>query len=88
MFDAVDAGVEHVIQRVLGETVRRHPGAFIMGGADSVPHHGGGERRREVAGVAVDPVPHQLDPAVARECLLPHRLDQAVRLNLDGESPR
>ena len=49
--------------------------------------HGAGKRGREVAGVAVDPVPHELDPAVTGPGLLPHRLHQILRLHLDGEVP-
>ncbi len=88
VLDAVDSGVEHVVQGVLGEAVRGDPGAFIVGGADRVPHRPGRERWRKVAGVAVDPVPHQLDPAVAGTGLLPDRLHQLLRLDLDGEAPQ
>ena len=70
VLDAVDAGVEHVIQCVLGEAVRGDPGTFIVGSGNRVPHHGRGERRRQVAGVAVDPVAHELDPAIAVARLL------------------
>ncbi|MCY1230099.1 hypothetical protein D9M72_424960 [compost metagenome] len=87
VFDAVDAGVEHVIQGVLCETVGGHPGAFVVGGAHSVPHQCGRERRRKVAGVPVDPVPYELDPAVTRQRLLAYGLDQSVRFHFDGESP-
>ena len=88
MFDAVDSGVEHVVQGVFAEAVRGDPGALIVGGADGVPDRRGGKRRREVAGVAVDPVPHQLDPAVPGTRLLPDRLHELLRLDLDGEVRR
>ena len=87
VLDAVDPGVEHVIQGVFGEAVRGDAGAFIVGGPDGVLDGRGGKAGGEVAGVAVDPVPHELDPAVARAGLLPHGLDQTVRLHLDGEAP-
>ena len=70
VLDAVDPGVEHVVERVLGEAVRGDAGAFLVGGGDRRlerrPRASGGE----VAGVAVDPVPDEFDPAVAaRACL-------------------
>ena len=85
VFDAVDSGVEHVVQGVFAEAVRGDPGAFIVGGADGVPHRCGGKRRREVTGVAVDPVPHELDPAVTGAGLFPDCLHELLRLDLHGE---
>ena len=47
----------------------------------------GREATAQVAGVAVDPVPHELDPAVPGAGLLAHGLHQVLRLHLDGEAP-
>ena len=86
VLDAVDPGVEHVIQGVFGEAVGGDAGPFIVGGLDGILERSGGKAGGEVAGVAVDPVPHELDPAVAGTGLLPHGLDEILRLHLDGEA--
>ena len=86
VLDAVDPGVEHVIQGVFGEAVCGDAGPLIVGGPDGVLDRPGGKTGGEVAGVAVDPVPHELDPAVARAGLLPHGLDEILRFDLDGQA--
>ena len=61
--------------------------ALHRGRPDGVLDRRGREAGGEVAGVTVDPVPHELDPAVAGPGLLTHGLHQALRLHLDGEAP-
>ena len=53
--------------------------------ATACAEHVGRPARREVAGVAVDPVADQLDPAVAGAGLEPHLLDELLGLDLPGE---
>ena len=86
VLDAVDSGVEHVIEGVLGEAVRGDPGAFVVGGLTASLTLPGRETGGEVAGVAVDPVPHQLDPAVPGAGLLADGLHEVLGLHLDGEA--
>ena len=78
-------GGGEVAQRLLAEAVRRHPGALLVGRRDRLGEHVGRPARREVAGVAVDPVADQLDPAVAGAGLEPHLLDELLGLDLPGE---
>ena len=85
VLDAVGAGGGQVAQRLLAEAVRRHPGALLVGRRDRLGEHVGRPARREVAGVAVDPVADQLDPAVAGAGLEPHLVDELLGLDLPGE---
>ena len=81
---AFDADGREVVQHLLPEAVRRHPGTLLVRGrqcrGDGFARPTGGQ----VAGVPVDPVPHDLDPAVATACLLAHGLDQLIGLDLVG----
>ena len=86
VFDAVDAGVEHLVQGVLREAVGGDACAFVMRGQDGITHDGGRKAGCQVAGFAVDPVPDELDPAVAVAGLLAHGLHKALRFHLDGET--
>jgi hypothetical protein len=79
VFDAVDADGREVVQHLLPEAVGRDPGTLVVRGGerggDGVARPAGGQ----VAGVPVDPVPHDLDPAVAAAGLLAHGLEAADR---------
>jgi phosphomethylpyrimidine synthase len=88
VLDAVNAGVEHLVQGVLGEAVGRHPRTFVMRGADGVTYDGGGKGGRQVTGAPVNPVPHQLDPAIAVPRLLAHGLDEAPGFDFVGEAAK
>ena len=66
--------------KVLAEDIRTQRVRHVDRGTDGL----GREGRREVADLAGDPVPHQLDPAVTRPSLLGHRVDQQVGLDLVG----
>ena len=84
MLDAVGAGGGEVVERGLAEAVRRHPRALLVGRGDRVGEDVDGPAGSQVAGVAVDPVADQLDPAVARLRLDAHAVDELVRLDLVG----
>ena len=86
VLNAVDAGIEHLVQGVLGEAVGGHPGAFVMRRTDGVADDGGGKGGCQVADAPVDPVPHQFDPAVTVPGLLAHRLNQALGFDFVGEA--
>ncbi len=88
MLDAVDAGVQHVIERHFREAVGGDARAFVMGGLDGIADDGGRERRSKVAGVAVNPVPHELDPSVAFPGLFTDSFHQALRFNFLSEPPQ
>ena len=76
MFDAVDTRVDEARQRVLTEDVRRDAGAVGMRRVDGVAQHVVRPERSKIADLTVDPVPHQLDPAVPAAGLLGHRVGQ------------
>ena len=71
-------------QHARPEAVGRHLRALGVGGVDRRGERLGGEARRQVALVAVDPVPHQLDPPVAGAGLLRGVRRQLVGLDLVG----
>ena len=83
VLDAVDAGPDQLVHRLLAEAVGGDPGAQLVGAFD----RGGGEvgrpQRGQVARVTVDPVPHQLHPAVPRPGLPLDLGQQRLRLDLD-----
>ncbi|RPK86897.1 hypothetical protein EES46_20275 [Streptomyces sp. ADI98-10] len=85
VLDAVDARFHQVGERLLGEAVRGDAGAEPVrlgdGRLDLAARPAGGE----VPGVAVDPVPHQLDPAVPAPGLPGHVRDEVAGLDLVGE---
>jgi hypothetical protein len=64
VLDAVDPGADQSGQRVLAEDVCGHPRTVGVRDRDRLDEHVVGPQRGEVADPAVDPVPHQLDPAV------------------------
>ena len=82
VLDAVDAGRDQVRQAVLAEAVRGDPGALLVRGGHRRDEDVGRPAGRQVAGVAVDPVAHQLDPAVAGPGLGADLLDQLLGLDL------
>jgi hypothetical protein len=84
VLDAVGAGGGEVAQRLLPEAVRGHPRPLLVGGSHRPGEHVGRPARGEVAGVAVDPVADELDPAVARAGLDAHLVDELLGLDLPG----
>src|SRR5262249_31916612 len=86
VLDAVDARVEQTRQRILAEHVRGDARALRVRGGDRVDEHRVGPQRREIAYATVDPVAHQLDPAVAEAPLFPPRHGQLrLVLDVDGQ---
>ena len=88
MLDAVDARVQHLVQGVFSEAVRCYPGTFVVCRLDGIAYDGGRKGRRQVAGAPVNPVPHELDPAVAVARLLADGLHEAPGLHFLGEPPQ
>ena len=83
VLDAVDAGGDQLGHRLLAEAVRGHPRAELVRAGDRRGRDVGGPARREVAGVAVDPVADELDPAVAAaRPAVSTSADQVGRLDL------
>ncbi len=80
------AGGEQVGQALLAEAVRGHLGAGLVRGGDRLDQHVRRPAGREVAGVAVDPVADELDPAVAAGGLPAHLGDEVLRLDLGAEA--
>ncbi|MDI2023724.1 hypothetical protein PJL18_04272 [Paenarthrobacter nicotinovorans] len=86
MFDAVDVGIQHVVDCVLRKAVRRDPGTFLVGGSYGVPDQLCRKRGRQVANAPVDPVAYELHPTVAVTGLLADGLHQLFRFNLMAQS--
>ena len=84
VLDAVDAGLDQPREHRRAEAVGGDPGAVLVGGGDGGGEGLGRERRGEVALVAGDPVPHQLDPAVAGLGLAGGGRGELARLDLVG----
>ena len=84
VLDAVDPGVEQVRKRGLTEDVCGHPGTVLVSCGDRRLQGVGRPARREVGGVAVDPVADELDPAVAALGFLDDVVDELVGLDLVG----
>jgi hypothetical protein len=84
VFDAVDADGREVVQHLLPEAVGCDPSTLVVRGGERGGDGVARPARTQVAGVPVDPVPHDLDPAVATACLLAHGLDQLIGLDLVG----
>lgn len=84
MLDTVDARLHEIGERLLGEAVRGDAGAEPVrlgdGRLDLAARPAGGQ----VPGVAVDPVPHQLDPAVPAPGLPGHVRDEVAGFDLMG----
>ncbi len=82
VLDAVDAGLDQRRQGLLGEAVRgdarAEPVRLGDGGLDLAARPAG----RQVAGLAVDPVTDELDPAVAVAGLPRHVGHEVLRLDL------
>ena len=79
VLDAVDAGVDQTGQRVFAEDVGGDPGALAVRRLDRVDENVVAPQRCQVADLAVDPVAHELDPAVTGASL-PHHLVGQLRL--------
>ena len=71
-------------QHVLAEAVGRDPRAVRVRDGDRLGERVGRERRRQVAGLAVDPVADQLHPAVAALRLQRDVRGEVARLDLVG----
>ena len=84
VLDAVDARADQPRQHRLAEAVGGDLGAVLVRDPDRLGERVGRERRRQVAGVAVDPVADQLDPAVAALRLLGDVRRELGRLDLVG----
>ncbi len=82
VLDAVGPGGREVDERLLAEAVGGDPRPLLVGGGDGLGEDVGGPARREVTGVAVDPVADELDPPVARPGLQAHPLDEVLGLDL------
>src|SRR4051812_8709429 len=85
VLDAVDARLEQVGQAVLAEAVRRHPRALLVGGLHGLAQGVGRPTRGQVADLPVDPVAHELDPAVAAPGLGADDVGEFARLDLVRE---
>ena len=85
MLDAIDAGLDQFGHRLFLEAVGGHPGTEFVGPVDGRFGDVGGPQRCQVAAVTINPVPHQLDPAVAPLDLFLEGGDQVVRVDLSGE---
>jgi hypothetical protein len=82
VLDAVDAGVDEDRQHLGAEAVCGHLGAECVRGRDGRGERVGRPGRRQVTAVALDPVAHELDPAVAAARLLLDVRRELVRLDL------
>ena len=70
VLDAVDAGVQHVVEGVFGEAVRRDPGALIVGGPDGVPSTAAGnDGARSPASRSIQSPTSLTQPSPSRACL-------------------
>ena len=86
MLDAVDARRHEFGDRLFTEAVRRHSRALLVGRLDRGRRGLRRPQRREVADRAVDPVTHELDPAVAGACLMTDLLDELLGLDLGAKA--
>jgi hypothetical protein len=86
VFNAVNPGVEHVIDGVFSEAVGRHPGSFIAGGRDGIPDNVRGKGSCEVAGVTVDPVSDDLHPPVSITGFLADSFHEPARLDFMAQA--
>ena len=82
MLDAVDAGGHQLGDGLLAEDVGGHPASQFVGPGDRGRGHLGRPQRSKITDFAVDPVAHQLDPAVATRRLPLDLGHQFVRLDL------
>ena len=82
VLDAVDAGGHQLGDGLLAENVGGHPAAQFVGSGDRRRGELGRPQRSEITDLAVDPVAHELDPAVTPRGLALDLGHEFVRLDL------
>ena len=82
VLDAVDAGGHQFGDRLLAEDVGGHPATEFVRPGDRRRGHLGRPQRCKITDLPVDPVAHQLDPAVTTRSLPLDLGHQFVRLDL------
>lgn len=81
VLNAVNPGVEHVINGVFSEAVGSHPGPFVVGGRNGIPHDVPREGNRKVTGTAINPIAYEFDPTVPVPGFLADCLHEFARLH-------